>query len=315
MKNNILHQVPSSSQIKREIKKVVFGKRLFCPRCGSPQVKRSESRWRCRLCRRPFSLTSVTTWLKGMKLSLETFWLLLWCFVSKVSIEQAMKLCGVSKPTTRRWYGKFRERLPTDEIDAVTLSGVIQMDEAYRGGKRHGYSIIGAKEEKQPGHKTKLALRVLDRPSVDRQDAVSFLTQHIEPDSKLQTDGSMIYRGIGNWWRVSHEYERHNRWEFALTSEIEGLWGLLTTFIRRMYHHVTRSEIVPVAREFVARMMYPEWFSLPSSYLAVALQPMARPARPEWRGQYQKKQLKIYTFKRSSLLIKSLPIPLFAVPS
>lgn len=311
---NILHQVPSASKIKREIKKVVFGKMLFCPRCGSRQVKAHEKRYRCRLCRKPFSLTSVT-WLKCMKLSYETFWLLLWCWTNKVPIEQAMKLSGVSKPTARRWYGKFREHLPAEKIDDITLSGVIQMDEAYRGGKKRGYSIIGAKEEKQSGRKTKLALQVIDKPSVDRKDAVSFLAEHIEPDSKLQTDGAGIYRGINRWWRVVHEYERHNRWEFTLTSEIEGLWGTMTTFIRRMYHHVTRSEVIPVTREFVARMMYPEWFDAPSSYLAQALHPIARPVRPEWRGQYQKKQLKMYTLKTSSFPIIPLPNRLSPVPS
>ena len=314
MNNNILHQVPSASKIKREIKKIVFGKILFCPRCGSPQVKPQEKRYRCRLCRRPFSLTSVT-WLKGMKLPFETFWLLLWCWTNKVSIEQAMKLCGVSKPTTRRWYGKFRAHLPQDKIDDITLSGVVQMDEAYRGGKQRGYSIIGAKEEKRPGHKSKLVLRVIDKPSVDRQDAVSFLAQHIEPDSKLQTDGASIYKGIRNWWRVDHEYERHNRWEFALTSEIEGLWGTFTTFIKRMYHHVTREEIIPVTREFVARMMYPEWFDTPNSYLVIAIQPIARPVRKEWRGQYQKKQLKIPTLKTSNSPVIFLPNRLSPVPS
>lgn len=314
MKNNILHQVPSTSKIKREIKKVVFGKMLFCPRCGSRQVNPHEKRYRCRCCRKPFSFTSVT-WLKGMKLPLQTFWLLLWCWVNKVSIEQATKLCGVSKPTTRRWYGKFRAHLPREKIDAVTLSGVIQMDEAYRGGKKHGYSIIGAKEEKQPGRKAKLALQVIERPSVDRRDAVSFLAQRIAPDSKLQTDGASIYRGIDRWWRVDHEYERHNRWELTLTSEIEGLWGTMTTFIRRMYHHVTRSEIVPVTREFVARTMYPEWFSMPSSYLAQALQPIARPVRPEWRGQYQKKQMRIHTLKTSNYPVISLTNRLSPVPS
>ena len=314
MNNNILHQVPSASKIKGEIKKVVFGKKLFCFWCGSPQVKKSENRYRCRLCRRPFSLTSVT-WLKGMKLPLETFWLTLWCWTNEVSIEQATKLCGVSKPTTRRWYGKFRSHLPPDKIDTVTLSGVIQMDEAYRGGKKHGYSIIGAKEEKQQGRKTKLALRIIERPSVDRQDAVSFLAQHIEPDSKLQTDGAGIYKGIERWWRVDHEYERHNRWEFALTSEIEGLWGTMTTFIRRMYHHVTRSEVIPVTREFVARTMYPEWFTLPNSYLAIALQFIVRPVRPEWRGQYQKKQWKISTLKTSNSPVIFLPNQLSPVPS
>jgi hypothetical protein len=42
---------------------------------------------------------------------------------------------------------------------------------------------------------------------------------------------------------LKHEYEIHKRFEFKLTSEIEGLWGVFRTFVRRMYHHVTRYKL------------------------------------------------------------------------
>ncbi len=99
----------------------------------------------------------------------------------------------------------------------------------------------------------------------------------------------MIYRGIDNWWPLTHAYERHNRWEFALTSEIEGLWGELTTFIRRVYHHVTKEKIRAIIGEFLARKCYPEWFEGPAAFLSVSLHALVRPRKPEWRGKYQQK--------------------------
>ena len=312
MSNNILSQVPSISKIKRELKKVIFGKFLFCPKCGSRQIKPIENRYRCQICRRKFSLISVT-WLKGMKLPLDTFWLLLWCWINEVSLKQTMKLCGISKPTIRNWYQKFRENLP--HMDDVVLSGIIQMDEAYRGGKKKGYSIIGAKEEKQANKKSNLALAVINKSSVDRRDVISFLTQRVEPDSKLQTDGSSIYKGIAHWWRVHHEYERHNKWEFALTSEIEGVWENLTKFIRKMYDHVTRSHIEDIIREFTIRKSHPEWFATAYSYVRIGFQKIERPRQKEWRGQYQKKRLKINTLKSRNYSIISLPTELSTVPS
>lgn len=278
---SIVRQVPTDAKIRQELRQLLFGPRLFCPRCGSPAVKKYGPRYRCRRCRAPFSLTSVT-WLRGAKLPLPTIWLLLWCFGQEVPLDQAAALCGVSLPTVRSWYGKFRSHVPAGPLSDVRLSGVVQMDEAYRGGKRRGYAIVGAKQAaaKRPaGQRRQLALAVLPKPSVDRRDAVAFLSQHVVPGSTLHTDGSGIYRGIGNWWPVAHAHERHNRWEFALTSEIEGLWGTLTTFVRRMYHHVTRPQVAGVVQEFVARQVYPEWFAAPSTYLQVALAPLPRPAR------------------------------------
>lgn len=72
----------------------------------------------------------------------------------------------------------------------------------------------------------------------------SFLFQNVQPKSTLQTDGSSIYKNINHWWPVKHKRDIHKKFEFGLTSEIEGMFGNLRTFIRRMYHH-TSSEYLP----------------------------------------------------------------------
>lgn len=310
---SILHQAPSETKMRMELKKILFGKKLFCPRCGSSIIRRYEKRYRCKSCRKPFSLTSVT-WLKGMKLPLQTFWLLLWCYVNKVPIDQTMKACGVSILTVRRWFDKFRDHLPHERLESMRLSGIVQMDEAYRGGKNKGYSIVAAKEKAKEGKRRKMALEIIPKPSVDRRDALMFLVSRVVPSNDLHTDGAEIYQGIGNWWPVNHKYELHNRWEFALTSEIEGLFGNFTTFIRRMYHHVTREKVNAIAQEFVARSTYPEWFYSPESFLKVAIQPLMRPAIKKGRKP-KKIQEEIYTPNFSILPLYSLPKSSTLVPS
>lgn len=185
------------------------------------------------------------------------------------------------------------------------------------GGKEKGFSIVAAKEKAQKGKRRKMTLGVIPKPSVDRKDAIKFLAQSVVPESNLHTDGSGIYRGISNWWPINHQHEVHKRWEFALTSEIEGLFGNLTAFIRRMYHHVTREKIASVVKEFTARSIYPEWFSSPASFLKIAFHPVPRPVRTEWRGQYQSKQ-KQKKIRTPELLVSPfiyLPKHLSAVPS
>lgn len=274
---SILRQVPSKAMMQRELKKVVFGDHLFCPRCGDRRIKKYENRYRCKTCRKPFSLTSVT-WLRGMKISLDVFWTLLWCWTRKYSLDQATDLAQVSKPTARRWYEKFREHIPVQQLQEVRLSGIIQMDEAYRGGKKKGFAIVGAKEKRgKTSRRKRMAFEVVHRPSVTRGEAVDFLGEHVKPDSDLHTDGAAMYKTIEKWWRVNHRSEIHKQWEFELTSEIEGIWGTLTTFIRRMYHHVTREKIREVLYEFQARQMYPEWFGSPGAFLKISLQPLAQP--------------------------------------
>ena len=88
----LLNQVPSETKIRKQLRKIIFGKHLFCPRCRSRKVYVSENRYRCQKCRRPFTLLSGT-WLKNIKLSLRTLYALLWCWTQRIPVLQTQKLC------------------------------------------------------------------------------------------------------------------------------------------------------------------------------------------------------------------------------
>lgn len=305
MDNSILKQVPSEAKIKKELRKNLFGKKIFCPRCNSLQVKKYERRFHCKLCRKHFSLTSVS-WLRSAKLPLTTIWLLMWCWTNKVPIDQSGKLCGVSEVTTRKWYEKFRNHLPKNKIENIRLGEVVAMDEAYR----RGYSLVGAKQKAEKGKRKKVAIRVLHKGSVDKSDAIKFISQHVIPHSQFNTDGSAIYKKIEQYWPVEHQSEIHKKWEFELTSEIEGLWGNLFTFIRRMYHHVTPNKIEGIVTEFVARMTNPEWFYTPSAFLKASLTKV-----PRIRNISRKKPEKIFLAPELKVPFKMKQKSITFVPS
>lgn len=254
-----LNQVPSEAQIKKYLRRIVFGRNIYCPECKSRKVVRYEERCRCRNCRIKFSLISHT-WLKGMKISLQEFWLILWCWTTQIPVKQAMALCGRSEEAIRRWYDLFRGNLPKDQ---EILEKIVQLDEAFF--KKRALMLA-----KQKGTR-KLAYEVLKTTDVQRHHATYFLQQHIKPGSDLHTDGAEIYKTIDQWWPINHKYETHCNWEFALTSEIEGVVGNFRTFVRRMYHHVTADKLPDLVSEFCYRFSSPELFSNPRSYLEKSL--------------------------------------------
>jgi len=258
----LIKQVPSEAQIRKHLRRIRFGQNQYCPRCHSRQVYVSEDRYRCRKCRRPFTLLSGT-WLEGMKLSLRTWWCLLWCWTQAVPVLQTQKLCHVNEKTVRLWFRMFRLQVP--EIQPL-LSHVVQMDEAYF----RQLSLLLAKQE---GTRS-LAFQVLQKSSVDKRDAAAFLFQNIQPRSRLQTDGSSIYKQIDQWWPVQHRTDIHKKFEFGLTSEIEGMFGNLRTFIRRMYHHITPEYLPEYVSEFCVRFSSPEIFVSPLAYLTKTLSPV-----------------------------------------
>lgn len=262
----ILKQVPTKGKLRTLLKRVIFGSHLHCPACKYRSVRKikSEDRWRCNRCDKPFSLKSAS-WLKGSKLPLEIIWLILWCWQKQIPVKQCSDITNLSYPTVFNWYAKFRDKIPKEMLNSIVLKGNIACDELYTKGS----SVMGAKEK---GTRN-IALRVIHEKSVNKGHAVDFLIRFTKANSHLFTDGSGIYRGIGNWHKLEHTYEIHKKFQFTLTAEIEGLWGVFRTFIRRMYHHVTKYKLEDLVAEFCLRFRQDKIFETPIDYLQICLSP------------------------------------------
>lgn len=255
-------QIPSETQIRKYIRRIVFGKNIYCPECRTRNILKNGDRFWCTKCRTRFSLLSHT-WLVHTKLPLTQFWLVLWCWTQQVPVKQTAKLTELSKPTIYHWFEIFRSHLPQDQD---TLTHLVQLDEAYFGGKGGKALLLG----KQVGSR-KLAYEVLSHTKPAREHAWKFLHSYVEANTVLNTDGASIYKDINNWWPVYHNRDIHKKFEFEHTSEIEGMFGVLRTFIRRMYHHVSYDKLEEYVSEFCCRFSHPEMFDSPYEYLLITL--------------------------------------------
>ena len=254
-----LNQIPSQAQSRKLFRRILFGKNVFCPVCNSKKVDKDRERYWCPKCRRRFTLLSHT-WLRGTKLSYQKLYLILWCWLSALPVKQAEKLTKLSEEAVRHWYSLFRAQLPETPL---ILEKKVQMDEAYG----HGWALLLAK---QIGSR-KLAYTFLPQKSVQKHEAISFVSQYVSPGSRLNTDGAKIYRKIEQWWPVRHGVDLHCKFQFGKTSEIEGMFGVFRTFLRRMYHHVRTENMPEYVREFCARFSSPEMFENPRIYLTKTL--------------------------------------------
>jgi len=259
-----LKQIPSEAKIRKYLRHILFGKNVYCPDCRSRQVVCYEQRYRCKRCRSKFSLTSHT-WLANMKLPLQQFWLLLWCYVRQVPVRQTKELVGVSEETVYDWFKLFRTSLPEQD---VILEKIVQLDEAY--GK--GWMVLMGK---QAGTR-KVARMVLHESAANREHALQFLETYVRPGSQLNTDGAAIYKGIEQYWPVTREVDIHKKFEFSHTSEQEGMFGVMRTFIRRMYHHTTADYAPDYIGEFCVRFSSPELFDSPLLFLEKTLKLVPR---------------------------------------
>jgi len=254
-----LKQIPSETQIKKFLRRTIFGKNMYCPECRSRKVVTYEKRYRCKGCRCKFSLLSHT-WLSDMKLSYQKFWLVLWCWTCEIPLKQAQAITGLSDDALRRWYKRFREHLPEE---THILEHIIQLDEAF-------FKNMTLMMAKQKGTR-KLSYLCIPGIHPQRQHATHFLFQKVKPGSKLWSDGASIYKSIDQWWPVEHQRDIHSKFEFEHTSEIEGVFGNYRTFVRRMYHHHWSENLPDFVREFCFRFSSPELFQNPCFYLSKSL--------------------------------------------
>ena len=170
-----MYKVPSETKIKSYIKRIVFGKHLFCPECFSFDVAVNDGRYRCGKCRKKFSLLSHT-WLANTKLSLSHVWLLLWCWTQQVPVKQSGKFSELSEKGVRHWFDVFRKHLPEDK---VILEHIVQLDEAYFGRFGRVALFMG----KQIGTR-KLAYQILRNHAPSKLDAFEFIKSNLKPNLK-----------------------------------------------------------------------------------------------------------------------------------
>ncbi len=256
-----MRNVPSENQIMKSIKKIIFGERICCFHCRSRNLiwYEREKRWFCRRCRKKFSLKSIC-WMRNMKISYLSLYELLSCWQKRLNIQQTSKETHISEHSVISWYDKFRKNLKPMKI---LLKGNIEIDEIYLGRNKGAFGAL----ERETGRIVLWAPKY--RP--DKAYAHVFLDSAIDSESNIYTDKSIFYRDVKRWGFKSHYSENHSKFEFGLTSRIEGIWGIFRTFIRRMYHHIRKRNLEKYMTEFQVRFCQREIFINPYTYLKNSL--------------------------------------------
>jgi IS1 family transposase len=151
--------------------------------------------------------------------------------------------------------------------ESPDLKGVIEMDEAFLGRRRHGNQriVLGAYERESK--------RIVLRMTRNRDQGTTdmFLLTHVDQTSMVCTDGAMCYEGINDYFGYLHSWCDHGSWNFGPTNHIENVWSALKGFIRRTYHHYHNKWLPLLLREFEARWNTPELFLSPLFYLRTCL--------------------------------------------
>jgi transposase-like protein len=218
---------------------------VTCPRCGSRNVLFLEkyNRWHCREKHEAPQFTLKTgTVMEDSPIGLDKWLMALWMVVNcknGVSSYEIHRSLGVTQKTA--WFLDHRIRLMLEDEYRGKLSGTVEMDETFIGGKLK--NMHKSKKPKGTGHsgvavgamaKT-IVVGMLERNGRVRaevvkertQEVLHFLaTRHIAHGSALITDEWGGYKGTDFQHQIiNHAVEYVNG--LVHTQGIDNFWSLL----------------------------------------------------------------------------------------
>lgn len=235
---------------------------IACPRCGGMTISRIQKRGQfdCDACRYQFSVTAGTIF-HDTKLPLWKWFIATYLMVESkkgISANQMKRTLNVSYKTA--WYLCHRIRAAMGTVTYGPLTGTIEMDETYIGGKKR-YKGAGeggrgvAKGESTLASKTivmgalardgNLVMRVEKR--ANRKTAEAFIVAHIADDAPLlYTDGAAHLKMVGDEDTI-HQSVDHVNDEWVRgdvhTNGIESAWSLLKRSIVGSYHQLSAKHL------------------------------------------------------------------------
>ncbi|GGA80923.1 IS1595 family transposase [Edaphobacter acidisoli] len=136
----VLREFGNDTSCREYLEALRWPDRVMCPRCQSEKISRvyDRNQFDCDSCRYQFSVLAGTVF-QDTKLPLPTWFAVtyLMCESKKgISASQLKRMVGGSYKTS--WYLCHRIRAAMKEANPLPLSGVVEMDETYVGGKRRG---------------------------------------------------------------------------------------------------------------------------------------------------------------------------------
>lgn len=239
-----------------------------CPRCSGQKYWFHSSRllYECKNCRYQVSLTAGSAMHKTKTPLMVWFWTIFLVACDKrghsaLSISKELK---VSYWVAWTLLQKIR-RAMRGQDSQYKLKGIVEFDDAYFGGKDGGekrgrgtskskvlVAISTDEEKKYAGFVKMQVVKNLDADTVNK-----FVTENIEPGSKVQTDDLNIYDSLSDHGIVHEQYpivsgEKPLPWAHTIIANAK-------RFILGTYHGLDSKHLQAYLDEFCYRFNRRFW--------------------------------------------------------
>lgn len=242
-----------------------WGDKPSCVHCGSVNTykmmdtetggRNKRFLWRCRDCRQQYTVRIGTVYEESrlpMKVWAYAFWR---ASTSKkgVAAMEIMRDCQISYKSALFVLHRIRFAMAPDHATAPKLTGIVEADETYCGGKpRPG---TGPHKRGRGTLKTPV-FAMVERKGQIRRKVVADVTGHtlktamrecVDPRARIMTDENRAYNGVGPEFAGGHETVCHSAGEYARgdvhTNTAESSFSLVKRGLMGIYHAVSKEHL------------------------------------------------------------------------
>jgi transposase-like protein len=253
---------------------VRWEKGIKCPYCESKKFgeRNKDFRYKCKDCQVSFSVKAKTV-LHDSRLPLSTWFSAISVITDAkkgMSAKQLERNIGVSYETAWRMYHTLRDLMEWEAPEPDSLSGVVEMDETYIGGKPRKMAKLGKalkievldkkiKELKGKGHRFNrlrgnsgnVIAEVMKHISHD--ELKTMMLKYVDEDkSVLITDEAPGYKNMKKVIdHIAIDHSSLYSYRGVNTNTIESFWAIIKRGIMGQYHRVSLKYLPNYVSEYV----------------------------------------------------------------
>jgi transposase-like protein len=255
-----------------------WGNAPTCPRCVSPEVRRmmgSDGKrnarflWRCLgECKSQFTVR-IGTVMEESRIAMRHWCYAFWRATTSKKGVSALELhrqTGVSHKSCLFMLARIRKAFATDWQSPPRMTGTVEADEVYIGGKPRNRVRLKRGPLGRPdiyARKTPVVaflqregdVRAFPVKRVDAKTIGLLFDRHVDTEqARLNTDSAKVYIGPGRRFRHGHEAVSHEQNEYArgdvTTNRVEGFFSIIRRGLHGIYHSVSPEHLHRYIAEF-----------------------------------------------------------------
>jgi transposase len=259
---------PTDEACLDKIMALKFGESPTCPGCGRGSKFHRITKRRAYACQHcgHHIYPCVGTPFEKSRTSLQKWFFAMYLFTASkngVSAKELERQLGVTYKTAWRMAHELR-KLMANADDHGPLSGHVELDETYVGGRKRGKRGRGSENKtvvfgmvERDG-----TLRAGPVPNAKRITLQPIIAKNIQRGSIISTDEMSAYKSLTKFGyrhgAVNHSWEEWARYDkrtdaLIHTNTLEGYWSQLKRSIRGTHVHVSRKHLWKYVSEFSYR--------------------------------------------------------------